>query len=329
MGDKMERVYLQVKRIISNIDFNKIYNGFIKMQFLIKYDNYLYGLNELFLYNKQDDEITIAGVKYIIYDLDTYDINIKNIVVEIVHKMFKYQFKIKEYDDEKIKYLTTKKDSNYYVTKYQLNLFAVNIVKGNLRLIDDYLCINDKLKSTYQVYKYEYILENNVGLVEYVNLKLLSMFKLDEYNCKLRHYIDIVEDPCKLLNYINFIKEYSVINLLVNNLVSINNYKNTLKEVDKPLFSFDKLVLEKNKRVKKILMHKMIHARKLNFKGKIISFDYDNFLVCENLFYLPNEIKLFYNGKVITKKGDFILKINDKLEIEEGYECFSIEKILA
>ena len=88
-------------------------------------------------------------------------------------------------------------------------------------------------------------------------------------------------------------------------------------------------MLEKNKRVKKILMHKMIHARKLNFKGKIISFDYENFLVWENLFYLPNEIKLFYNGKVITKKGDFILKINDKLEIEEGYECFSIEKILA
>lgn len=325
----MERVYLQVKRIISNIDFNKIYSGFIKTQFLIKYDNYLYGLDELFLHNKHDDEIIIEGKKYIIHDVDTTDFNIKSIVVEVVHKMFKYQFKIREYDYEKIKYLTTKKDSNYYVTKYQLSLSAVNILKGNQRLINEYLSIKENLINNYQVYKYEDILENNVGLVEYVKLKLLSMFKLDEYNFRLRYYIDIIEDPCKLLNYVNYVKEYSVINILVNSLISENNYKIVLKEVDKPLFSFDKLVIEKDKRVKKILMHKMIHARKLNFKGKIISFDYDNFLVCENLFYLPNEIELFYNGKVVTKKGDFILKINDKLEIEEGYECFSIEKILA
>ena len=32
---------------------------------------------------------------------------------------------------------------------------------------------------------------------------------------------------------------------------------------------------------------------------------------------------------MINKKGDFILKLNKQFEIEEGYECFSIDKILA
>ena len=37
----MTRVYIQVKRIINNIDFNKIIDNFEKCLFLIKKNNYL------------------------------------------------------------------------------------------------------------------------------------------------------------------------------------------------------------------------------------------------------------------------------------------------
>ena len=142
-------------------------------------------------------------------------------------------------------------------------------------------------------------------------------------------YFDILEDPTKLLNYVNYIESFSTIHLLINSIIENNNIKITNKEVDKPIFSFSKLILEKDKKIKKILMHKMIHAKKTSFTGKLLNIDFEKVLVSNDLFYLPNEITYLYKGHIITKKGDFILKIDKSLEIIEGYECFSIEKILA
>ena len=212
--------------------------------------------------------------------------------------------------------------------KYQLHLLAINVLKGNLQNIKEYLFILNQMKKKYTFYKIEEELENNIGLRKYVQLKLLSLFKQEEYNYELRYYFDILEDPTKLLNYLYFIKEYSVVSLLVNNIIYNSNIKHESKEIEKPLYSFNKLLIEKDKQIKKILMHKMIHAKKTNFKGIIKKIDFDKVLKSENLFYLPNEITFLYNDKIITKKGDYILKLNNNLEIEEGYECFSIDKIL-
>ena len=325
----MERVYLQVKRIIDNIDFNKLYKGFNKLKFLIKYQDYLFGLTDLIKYNNQDEQVIINGDKYVIYDLNEKEINIKNIVIEIVCKMFNIQYPIKEYDELKLRVLIEEKNSEYYTLKYQLNLLSVNILKGNNSSINDYLSLNRYLKNNYSSYSIEKEIENNIGIKKYIYLKLLLLFKPDEYNYELRHYFNVLEDPCKLLNYMHYIEEFSVVNLLIQNIIKNTSIKETPKEIEKPLFSFNKLLLEKDKQIKKILMHKMIHAKKTSFKGKLKNINFNKVLVSDNLFYLPNEITYEYNNRLITKKGDYILKINKNLEIEEGYECFSIEKILA
>ena len=64
----MTRVYIQVKRIINNIDFNKIIDNFEKCLFLIKKNNYLYGLDNKYL-SDEKDFIIIDNKFYIIYEI--------------------------------------------------------------------------------------------------------------------------------------------------------------------------------------------------------------------------------------------------------------------
>ena len=87
-------------------------------------------------------------------------------------------------------------------------------------------------------------------------------------------------------------------------------------------------MLQKDKQTKKLLMHKMINAKKSYLKGKVIDIDFNNVYACDNLLYLPNEITILYNNKKVVKKGEFLLQLNESLGIIEGYECFSIEKNL-
>ena len=318
----MERVYNQVKRIIDNVNFDKIYKGFVKKKIVLKINGIAY-CNDKSILNNQ-----ISNNDYVTYEISSKEISIKDIVIELIVKMFELQFDVNPCNQERLKFLLMKKSSEFYELKYQLNLVMVNILKGNTELTSSYLAILNEIKKEESIYLLEEQIEKNIGLKKYIKLKLLEMFKPDDYHFKLRFLIDTLEDPTKLVNYINYAEDFSVAYLLVNSQIKEVSVNQGLASIEKPLFSFSKLILQKDKQTKKLLMHKMINAKKSYLKGKIIDIDFNNVYACDNLLYLPNEITILYNNKKVVKKGEFLLQLNDSLEIIEGYECFSIEKIL-
>lgn len=323
----MERIYNQVKRIIDNLNFDKIYKDFKKCKFILKIHNNYY-CNDITLLNEVLLPNNDVNQKYVIYEIKSNEIIIKDIVLNVVIKMFEMQFKINQCSEQCLTYLLTKKDSNYFTKKYQQSLLMVNILKGNDKLLNKYVCLlNERQKNPF-ITDIEEVIEKNIGLKKYVELKLLEIFKPEEYKYELRFILDKLEDPCNLLNYINYSLEFSVVYLLIQNKIWNIKINDLTKNDDKPLFSFDKLILQKDKQTKKFLMHKMINAKKTYLKGKIINIDFKNVNACDDLLYLPNEITILYNNKKITKKGEFILQINEQLEIIGGYECLSLEKIL-
>ena len=322
----MERVYNQIKRIIGNIDLDKIYKGFKKIKFIIKYDDDYYCYDQQFL-----NEVIFnnnLNLNDVIYEIKSNEFKIKDIVIDIITKMFEKEFNVNICEEQCLKYLLTKKDSNYFIKKYQQNLIMTSILRGNNTLINQYISLRDERRKNNTITLVEEEIEKNVGLVKYIELKLLELLKPEEYKYELRFIFDKLEDPTNLLNYINYITEYSIIYLLINNKLNDIKPANVSIEVDKPLFSFDKLILQKDKQTKKLLMHKMINSKKTYLKGKVLNVDFKYVDCCDNLLYLPNEITVLYKNKVITKKGDFILQLNEQLEIVDGYECFSLEKIL-
>lgn len=320
----MERVYNQVKRIIDNLNLDKIYKGFVKTKFVLKINNKYYCsdnilLNEAFLSNKL----------HVIYEVKSHEIIIKDIVIGVILAMYDLQYHNNTCNEERLQYLLKKKDGTYYTLKYQLNLIMINILKGNTKLLNDCISLMNERRKDLFVLKIEEEIEKNIGLKKYIELKLLEILKPEEFKYELRFIIDVLEDPCNLLNYINNASKFSAVYLLVSNIIERIKPTNQLIELDKPLFSFDKLIIQKDKQTKKFLMHKMINAKKTYLKGKVLNIDFNNVNSCDNLLYLPGEITVIYNNKKINKKGEFILQLNEQLEIVEGYECFSIEKILA
>lgn len=318
----MERVYNQVKRIIDNVNFDKIYKGFVKKKIVLKINGIAY-CNDKSILNNQ-----ISNNDYVTYEISSKEISIKDIVIELIVKMFELQFDVNPCNQERLKFLLMKKNSEFYELKYQLNLVMVNILKGNTELTSSYLAILNEIKKEESIYLLEEQIEKNIGLKKYIKLKVLEMFKPDDYHFKLRFLIDTLEDPTKLVNYINYAEDFSVAYLLVNSQIKEASVNQCLVSIEKPLFSFSKLMLQKDKQTKKLLMHKMINAKKSYLKGKVIDIDFNNVYACDNLLYLPNEITILYNNKKVVKKGEFLLQLNESLEIIEGYECFSIEKIL-
>lgn len=322
----MNRVYVQVKRIVNNIDFNKISEKLNKQLFLIKKNNYLYGLEKEIL-SIESNLIIVDDKTYIIYEVKETD-SIKDIVIGVVLKMNDYQQIKGEYNKEKLLFLSMQKTNDYYIKKYQQSLLMVKALKLDKTIYNDCYNIMNK-RNNDDLVSLEMKLESVVGFRKYLELKLLEMFKYEEYQFNMRTIFETLEDPLKLLNYINNIENFSAAYLLVNSILKQVNTKNVDLELDKPLFSFEKLMLENDRKVKKLLMYKMINARKFSHQGKIINCNFSKTKVSDNLYYFPDEIIIYNNYKTIVKKGDFILKLNSDFEIEEGYECFSIDKILA
>ncbi|MBP3504420.1 MAG: hypothetical protein J6K18_04765 [Bacilli bacterium] len=322
----MKRVYVQVKRIINNIDFNKIIDNFEKCSFLIKKNNYLYGLDDKYLTDKKDF-IIIDNKFYIIYEAKETD-TIKDIVIGTILKMYENQRKEIDLSDKILKILTLSKNNDYYINKYQQNLLISRILKKDKTIINE-CCSLINLRETDQIVQIEKQIESEIGKKKYLEYKLLERFKYDEYMLKLRDIFECLEDPTKLFEYPCYVEKFSIAYLLATNIIKDYKYKSCNVEVLKPLFSFEKLIMENDKKIKKLLMYKMINAKRILFTGKVIKFNLTKVKVSENLYFFPDEITIIYDKKIINKKGDFILKLSNEFEIEEGYECFSIDKILA
>jgi hypothetical protein len=189
--------------------------------------------------------------------------------------------------------------------------------------------LNGIRKKDASVENVEKKLESYVGLEKYIKLRLLELFNPDEYSYELQIIYEKLEDPCNLINYIQNIEYYSAVYLLLSKKAMEEKIELVECEITMPLFNFENLLKENDSIVKKILMHKMINARKSYIKGKIIYAKLDKVKVSGNLYYFPEQITLFANNRVTTKKGDYIVKLNENYEIEEAYECFLISKILA
>lgn len=322
----MTRVYIQVKRIINNIDFNKIIDNFEKCLFLIKKNNYLYGLDNKYL-SDEKDFIIIDNKFYIIYEIRETD-TIKDIVIGTILKMYDHQCKDIDLNDLVLKMLTLLKNNDYYVNKYQQNLLISRVLKNDKTIINE-CCSLISLRNNDQIVQIEKQIESEIGKKKYLEYKLLEKFKYDEYMIKMRDIFECLEDPTKLFEYPSNIEKFSVAYLLALNILKDYKYKLCDIEMTKPLFSFEKLIVENDKKIKKLLMYKMINAKRVLFTGKIIKFNLNKVKVSDNLYFFPDEIIFINDKKMINKKGDFILKLNKQFEIEEGYECFSIDKILA
>ena len=236
----MERVYNQVKRIIDNVNFDKIYKGFVKKKIVLKINGIAY-CNDKSILNNQ-----ISNNDYVTYEISSKEISIKDIVIELIVKMFELQFDVNPCNQERLKFLLMKKSSEFYELKYQLNLVMVNILKGNTELTSSYLAILNEIKKEESIYLLEEQIEKNIGLKKYIKLKLLEMFKPDDYHFKLRFLIDTLEDPTKLVNYINYAEDFSVAYLLVNSQIKEVSVNQGLVSIEKPLFSFSKLILQKD-----------------------------------------------------------------------------------
>ena len=326
----MNRVVQQLKRKIDGIDFRKIYYNFEKMPFLIKKDTLLYDLNQSYKDLEINNNKTILNSNvYVVLDITNQEINFKDLTIELVMIMFKAQIKKVNNIFTELKYLQQQKTNDYYVKKYQENLYAAGALRGNLEYLKKYITLNGIRKKDAFVENVEKKLESYVGLEKYIKLRLLELFNPDEYSYELQIIYEKLEDPCNLINYIQNIEYYSAVYLLLSKKAIEEKIELVECEITMPLFNFENLLKENDSIVKKILMHKMINARKSYIKGKIIYAKLDKVKVSGNLYYFPEQITLFTNNRVTTKKGDYIAKLNENYEIEEAYECFLISKILA
>ena len=326
----MNRVVQQLKRKIDGIDFRKIYYNFEKMPFLIKKDTLLYDLNQSYKNLEINNNKTILNSNvYVVLDITNQEINFKDLTIELVMLMFKVQMKKVNNIFTELKYLQHQKTNDYYVKKYQEHLYAAGALRGNLEYLKKYITLNEIRKKDTFVENVEKKLESYVGLEKYIKLRLLELFNPDEYSYELQIIYEKLEDPCNLINYIQNIEFYSAVYLLLTKKAIEEKIELVECEITMPLFNFENLLKENDSIVKKILMHKMINARKSYIKGKIIYAKLDKVKVSGNLYYFPEQITLFTNNRVTTKKGDYIVKLNENYEIEEAYECFLISKILA
>jgi hypothetical protein len=326
----MNRVVQQLKRKIDGIDFRKIYYNFEKMPFLIKKDTLLYDLNQSYKDLEINNNKTILNSNvYVVLDITNQEINFKDLTIELVMLMFKAQMKKVNNIFTELKYLQHQKTNDYYVKKYQEHLYAAGALRGNIEYLKKYITLNGIRKKEAFVEEIEKKLESYVGLEKYIKLRLLELFNPDEYSYELQIIYEKLEDPCNLINYIQNIEYYSAVYLLLSKKAIEEKIELVECEITMPLFNFENLLKENDSIVKKILMHKMINARKSYIKGKIIYAKLDKVKVSGNLYYFPEQITLFANNRATTKKGDYIVKLNDSYEIEEAYECFLISKILA
>jgi hypothetical protein len=326
----MNRVVQQLKRKIDGIDFRKIYYNFEKMPFLIKKDTLLYDLNQSYKDLEINNNKTILNSNvYVVLDITNQEINFKDLTIELVMLMFKAQMKKVNNIFTELKYLQHQKTNDYYVKKYQEHLYAAGALRGNFEYLKKYSTLNGIRKKDAFVENVEKKLESYVGLEKYIKLRLLELFNPDEYSYELQIIYEKLEDPCNLINYIQNIEYYSAVYLLLSKKAIEEKIELVECEITMPLFNFENLLKENDSIVKKILMHKMINARKSYIKGKIIYAKLDKVKVSGNLYYFPEQITLFTNNRVTTKKGDYIVKLNENYEIEEAYECFLISKILA
>ncbi len=329
----MKRVVTQLKKRIDCVDFRKIYNGFIKCNFLLRYDNVLYGINkEYILEPKEKGQFMIIrdNIKYAVIDYPIGNLDYDQLVIELIVVMFKVFNSNnckKGLVELELKYLTTYKNQTYYENKYQQNLLIAKILSGNTRYLK--LCnkyYESRLRNN-PIAEIEKRLEELNGLELYIKLQTTKIVKPALYESMLNPIISSLEDPSKLFDYLSYTSTYGAALLLIKNVKVKLEYNYINNVSDKLIINFASLYRDYSARMKKIMMYKMVHAKKMKIIGKLSNAYCQKILVSDNLYYLPDYIEYVDGNAIKFKKGNFIVKMNEELEISEFYECMSLEKI--
>lgn len=327
----MKRVVIQLKKRLDKIDFRKIHKGFSKCNFLLRYKNNLYDTLKTYPSSSNTNYyIIIEDITYAIIDYPSGPLNYNNLLIELISIMFKvYYSKInhKFSLDNELEFLIKPKNSLYYEFKYKQNLLFSKLLtskvinKNELKIF-----LSNRIKQNKIVQK-EIEIEKYYGMEKYIKLKTIKLIDESLYNNEIIKLINILEDPSNLFNYFNYVKEYGAALLMIkNNSFKQTNYESYID--DNLLINFQYLLKSNNTKIRRIMMYKMIHARKIKITGKLKNARLEKVLNNEDLYYLPEMIEYTENGVKKVKKGDFIIKINDDLEIIESYECLSLSKII-
>lgn len=329
----MNRIVIQLKKRLDNIDFRKILKGFVKCNFLLKKENILYGITEEFYLNlteKGKDYIIRNNIKYVVVDYPIGNFNYDDILIDIIVKMFKVNnhFKNEELTNDKLKLLTHNKNAHYYDLKYKTNLLLSQIISGNSRLIPYLKRLLKKRIDNDDFVKQEVLLEEQLGLEKYVKLKAIKLLNPKKFDEEIKLIITILEDPTKLFNYFSYVKVYGAAYLLFKNLNIVEKNLCINNDIEDLLINFENLMSNNNIRIRRLMMYKMIHAKKIKITGVLNDVCIEKVVSNDNLFYLPDFIQYEENGQIKRRKGDFLIKMNKELEILESYECLSIEKII-
>lgn len=329
----MKRVVTQLKKRINCVDFRKIYPGFTKCNFLLRYENILYDINKEYLLEPKEKGslwIVREQIKYVIIDYPIGNLDYDQLVIDLIVLMFKF-FKIHSSKISvnylELKYLTTLKDKGYYEHKYQQNLLAAKILSGNHRCVRTYKKVYESRIKAESIVLIEKQLEEEMGMELYIKIQATKLVKPSQYDSMIKPIICILEDPTKLFDYLSYVSSYGAALLLIDNLKTKNDSNFLELSADKLIINFSSLYYDYYIRTKKLIMYKMIHAKKVKFFGKIQNTNFKRVLVCDNLYYIPDYIIYNDNNEIKEKKGDFIVKINDNLDICESYECISLDKI--
>lgn len=323
----MKKIVIQLKKMYDQIDLRYYYKGLNKLPFLIKYQGILYGQDNQFIDYDYDKKVILNETLYIIISNDKDIIDYNNLLKQLIVNTITSQIEKEEiYTQIIFRYLAFDKNSDYYKNKYRQNLSIVKLLKDN-HSIKEYIMIKKQRKQS-KIIDIERNIESSYAITEYIEMLFDKKYNNFEYNMKLQNIIDILEDPCKLFNYNKYIKAFSVAFLLAEHILSKRNLEYNGFIDDDYLFNFNNLIKEFKIKNNNIIEYKNIHVKSCNIKGVIIDSNIENIITNGELYYCPTFITFKNDNKLYKELGDFIIKLNDNLEIIECKKCFSLEQLI-
>ncbi len=328
----MRRVVTQLKKRIDCVDFRKIHNGFTKCNFLLRHENILYGVNKEYIQNPMEKGkyyVVRDNIKYAVIDYPIGNLDYDQLVIDLIVIMFKISSHHNNISliELQLQYLTSLKNENYYEKKYQQNLLLAKILCGNTRYIKLFNKFHLSRISSNSIVKIEKNIEEIMGMELYIRIKTTSIINPSRYEVMIKPLIQSLEDPSKLLDYLSYVAYYGAALILVKNMKVTTEYTFDNNINDKLIINFNSLYQDYTTRMKKIIMYKMIHAKRIKMIGRLVNAKCNKVLTYDNLYYLPEYISYLDNNTIKERKGNFIVKMNQQLEISDLYECISLEKI--
>lgn len=328
----MERVAIQIKKRLDKIDCRKIYKNYRKINFLILNNNILYGINRVFKLEDSEQNKTYViknHEKYVVLEIKEKDINYDLKLIELLQKMIMV---LKDEDNQinninsELEYLIANKNQKFYELKYEENILLAKILSGQAEEEKTWKEIIKRRLNQNKIVNKEYEILEEKGFEKYVYLKACQLVNLKTYEMEIRKLINTLIDPIKVFDICKYFQSFGAAILLASSTLPINfrisnNY-------DYSIISFQALYDDYQSRIRKMMMYKMIHARKVKISGKLIAARFDQVLASSDLFYLPYEIIYQKNSDKKRKTGDFIVKISPDMQIKEAYECLSLDFVL-